>query len=99
MRRHKFLITFSCLLALLGLLVFSGCCPMKHRMKRKKVNCEMHKKSCCPSDKGCFICPMHPEEMKMEKGKCSICNMDLTPHKCGPKSKKGKMKNKGCPSQ
>ncbi len=100
MKRHKLLIALGGMLALLGLLVFSGCCPLKYCKKGQKAGCQMHKKQYCPPDKECYTCPMHPEEMKMKPGKCSKCNMDLVPHKCGPTKKDGKkhmMKKDGMP--
>src|SRR3982751_4596074 len=32
-----------------------------------------------PSQTSGYICPMHPNEVKAEPGKCSICGMTLVP--------------------
>jgi len=57
-------------------------------------NCPMMNDS--SKTKGCFTCPMHPEVMKKEAGKCPTCGMDLVFQKCVMDSSKAKGKGDCC---
>ncbi|WP_392438012.1 multicopper oxidase domain-containing protein [Cruoricaptor ignavus] len=60
-----------------------SCCSDKNHSHENGHNCEH-------SEAEKFTCPMHPEIISNEKGKCPKCKMDLVPMKNGGKNQEGK---------